>query len=106
VIRPEICNWRAPLRLLFDVSGTRNDGLATYLRLRLVKDYAFAAIRYWRSRAIRRSWQRRRSMSTIGWADGRFQPKIAGTFPFMQTVEAYKYLESNAQVGKAVITVP
>jgi NADPH:quinone reductase-like Zn-dependent oxidoreductase len=38
--------------------------------------------------------------------DGRFQPKIARTFSFAQTVEAYKYLESNAQVGKVVITVP
>ena len=39
-------------------------------------------------------------------ADGRFMPKIARTFPFAQTVEAYRYLESNQQVGKVVITVP
>jgi NADPH:quinone reductase-like Zn-dependent oxidoreductase len=39
-------------------------------------------------------------------ADGRFRPKVAKTFPFSQTVDAYKYLESNAQVGKVVITVP
>ena len=39
-------------------------------------------------------------------ADGRFHPKVAKIFPFAQTVEAYKYLESNAQVGKVVITVP
>lgn len=38
--------------------------------------------------------------------DGRFVPKIAKTFPFEQTVEAYRYLESNQQVGKVVITVP
>ncbi len=38
-------------------------------------------------------------------ADGRFRPKIAKSFPFAQTVEAYRYLESNAQVGKVVITV-
>jgi NADPH:quinone reductase-like Zn-dependent oxidoreductase len=38
-------------------------------------------------------------------ADGRFVPKIAKTFPFKQTVEAYKYLESNQQVGKVVIAV-
>jgi NADPH:quinone reductase-like Zn-dependent oxidoreductase len=38
--------------------------------------------------------------------DGRFQPKVARVFPFAQTVEAYKYLESNAQVGNIVITVP
>jgi NADPH:quinone reductase-like Zn-dependent oxidoreductase len=39
-------------------------------------------------------------------ADGRFQPKIAKTFALAQTVDAYKYLESNTQVGKIVITVP
>ena len=39
-------------------------------------------------------------------ADGTFRPKIAKTFPFAQTVDAYRYLESNAQVGKVVITVP
>ena len=39
-------------------------------------------------------------------ADGRFHPKIAKRFPFTQTVEAYKYLESNVQVGKVVITIP
>ena len=39
-------------------------------------------------------------------ADGRFHPKIVRVFPFAKTVEAYRYLESNAQVGKVVITVP
>jgi NADPH:quinone reductase-like Zn-dependent oxidoreductase len=37
--------------------------------------------------------------------DGRFQPKIARTFPLAQSADAYRYLESNAQVGKVVITV-
>jgi NADPH:quinone reductase-like Zn-dependent oxidoreductase len=36
--------------------------------------------------------------------DGRFRPKIAKTFPFSQAADAYRYLESNAQVGKVVIT--
>lgn len=39
-------------------------------------------------------------------ANGRFVPKIAKVFPFDQTVEAYRYLESNQQIGKVVITVP
>ncbi len=38
-------------------------------------------------------------------ADGSFKPKIARTFPFHQTVEAYRYLESNQQIGKVVITL-
>jgi NADPH:quinone reductase-like Zn-dependent oxidoreductase len=37
--------------------------------------------------------------------EGRFQPKIAKTFPLAQAADAYKYLESNEQVGKVVITV-
>lgn len=38
-------------------------------------------------------------------ADGRFSPKIAKTFPFAKTVEAYQYLESNEQIGKVVISL-
>jgi NADPH:quinone reductase-like Zn-dependent oxidoreductase len=38
-------------------------------------------------------------------ADGSFKPKIDRTFPFDQTVEAYRYLESNQQIGKVVITL-
>jgi len=39
-------------------------------------------------------------------ADGRFAPRIAKAFAYKDTVEAYRYLESNQQVGKVVITVP
>jgi NADPH:quinone reductase-like Zn-dependent oxidoreductase len=38
-------------------------------------------------------------------ADGTFKPKIARTFSFDQSIEAYKYLESNEQIGKVVITL-
>ncbi len=38
-------------------------------------------------------------------ADGSFKPEIARVFPFAETVEAYRYLESNEQVGKVVITL-
>jgi NADPH:quinone reductase-like Zn-dependent oxidoreductase len=37
--------------------------------------------------------------------NNHFVPKIAKTFPLAQAREAYEYLESNAQVGKVVITV-
>ena len=39
-------------------------------------------------------------------ANGRFVPKVAKTFSFADTVDAYRFLESNQQVGKIVITVP
>ena len=37
--------------------------------------------------------------------DGRFVPKIAKTFPLSEIADAYRYMESNAQVGKIVVTV-
>ncbi len=36
---------------------------------------------------------------------GDFQPKIAKTFRFEDVVEAYRYMESNEQIGKIVLTV-
>lgn len=41
-----------------------------------------------------------------GLASGAFKPTIAKTFPLSEIVEAHRYLESNAQVGKVVVTVP
>ncbi len=40
-----------------------------------------------------------------GLADGSLNPIIARTFPLDQIVEAHRYLESNQQIGKVVVTV-
>ena len=40
-----------------------------------------------------------------GLAEGHLQPVIAKTFPLAQIVEAHRYLESNQQIGKIVVTV-
>jgi NADPH:quinone reductase-like Zn-dependent oxidoreductase len=40
-----------------------------------------------------------------GLADGSLKPIIAKTFPLQQIVEAHRYLESNQQFGKIVVTV-
>jgi NADPH:quinone reductase-like Zn-dependent oxidoreductase len=40
-----------------------------------------------------------------GLADGSLRPIIARTFAFEQIVEAHRYLESNQQIGKVVVTV-
>ncbi len=40
-----------------------------------------------------------------GLASGKLKPIIAKTFPFEKIVEAHRYLESNEQIGKVVVTV-
>jgi NADPH:quinone reductase-like Zn-dependent oxidoreductase len=40
-----------------------------------------------------------------GLTSGRLRPIIARSFPLAQIVEAHRYLESNAQIGKIVVTV-
>ena len=48
---------------------------------------------------------RNRDLIVRGLADGRLKPVIAKTFPLAQIVEAHRYLESNQQIGKVVVTV-
>jgi NADPH:quinone reductase-like Zn-dependent oxidoreductase len=40
-----------------------------------------------------------------GLAGGQLKPVIAKTFPLSQIADAHRYLESNAQLGKLVVTV-
>ncbi len=40
-----------------------------------------------------------------GLAAGKLKPVIAKTFPLDQIVAAHRYLESNQQIGKIVVTV-
>ncbi len=40
-----------------------------------------------------------------GLAEGSLKPIVAKTFPLEQIVEAHRYLESNQQIGKVVVTV-
>ena len=49
--------------------------------------------------------KRRSHFITRGLEAGTLTPVIAKTFPFDQIVEAHRYLESNAQFGKIVVTV-
>jgi NADPH:quinone reductase-like Zn-dependent oxidoreductase len=36
---------------------------------------------------------------------GNFKPRIDRVFPFAEIVEAHRYMESNEQIGKIVVTV-
>jgi NADPH:quinone reductase len=47
---------------------------------------------------------RARNLILRGLADGHLKPVIAKTFPLEDIVEAHRYLESNQQVGKIVVT--
>jgi NADPH:quinone reductase-like Zn-dependent oxidoreductase len=46
-----------------------------------------------------------RDLILLGLAQGRLKPIIAKTFPLAQIVQAHRYLESNVQLGKIVVTV-
>jgi NADPH:quinone reductase-like Zn-dependent oxidoreductase len=48
---------------------------------------------------------RYRDLILQGLSEGRLKPVIGKTFPLAQIVEAHRYLESNQQVGKIVVTV-
>ncbi len=49
---------------------------------------------------------RNRDLILYGLAEGHLKPVIAKTFPLSHIVDAHRYLESNQQVGKIVVTVP
>lgn len=49
--------------------------------------------------------ERSKAFVVRGLASGHLKPIIAKTFPFDQIVEAHRYLESNQQIGKVVVTV-
>lgn len=50
--------------------------------------------------------ERAKAFITDGLTTGQFKPVIARTFAFDEIVEAHRYLESNQQFGKIVVTVP
>ncbi|HEY4234000.1 MAG TPA: zinc-dependent alcohol dehydrogenase family protein [Lacipirellulaceae bacterium] len=49
--------------------------------------------------------ERTKKFIVEGLTSGKLKPIIAKTFPFEQIVEAHRYLESNQQIGKIVVTV-
>jgi NADPH:quinone reductase-like Zn-dependent oxidoreductase len=51
------------------------------------------------------SLERAKRFINEGLGDGSLKPIIAKTFPLDQIVEAHRYLESNQQLGKIVVTV-
>jgi NADPH:quinone reductase-like Zn-dependent oxidoreductase len=48
---------------------------------------------------------RNRNLILYGLAEGHLKPVIAKTFPLGEIVQAHRYLESNQQLGKIVVTV-
>jgi NADPH:quinone reductase len=66
------------------------------------------SIRGWVASAIWNKperYARAQSLILRGLADGHLKPVIAKTFPLEQIVDAHRYLESNQQLGKIVVTV-
>ena len=66
------------------------------------------SIRGWVASAIWNKpdrYARAQSLILRGLAEGHLKPVIARTFPLAQIVDAHRYLESNQQLGKIVVTV-
>jgi NADPH:quinone reductase-like Zn-dependent oxidoreductase len=66
------------------------------------------SIRGWVASAIWNKperYARAQNLVLRGLAEGHLKPVIAKTFPFAQIVDAHRYLESNQQLGKIVVTV-
>jgi NADPH:quinone reductase-like Zn-dependent oxidoreductase len=49
--------------------------------------------------------ERAKRLVNDGLADGSFRPLVARTFSLDQIVEAHRYLESNQQIGKVIVSV-
>jgi NADPH:quinone reductase-like Zn-dependent oxidoreductase len=49
---------------------------------------------------------RARAFIEDGFAAGCFSAAIDSTFPFERIADAHRYIESNRQFGKVVVTVP
>ncbi len=75
---------------LFNVLG-KSLTLKGYLYSEIVSDDAALA--------------RAKAFIVDGLDKGTLAPKIAKVFPFAQIQEAHRYLESNEQIGKVVVTV-
>jgi len=50
-------------------------------------------------------FERAKALIARGLAAGRLVPIVAKTFPLAEIVDAHRYLESNQQIGKIVVTV-
>ncbi|BCG25955.1 hypothetical protein TUM18999_41460 [Pseudomonas tohonis] len=53
----------------------------------------------------REKLERAKHFINEGLASGQLQPVIDRTFSFDEMAEAHRYMESNAQVGKIVVTL-
>jgi NADPH:quinone reductase-like Zn-dependent oxidoreductase len=49
--------------------------------------------------------ERAKKFVNDGLANGTFKPLVAKTFPLDKIVDAHRFLESNQQIGKIVVTV-
>jgi NADPH:quinone reductase-like Zn-dependent oxidoreductase len=99
------------------VSSTAVDGLVLTYGVLSKQMNSFPAVQVFRRRLTIRGFAANtglddnarldalKSYILPGLASGAFKPWIAKTFPFERIVDAHRYLESNEQFGKVVVTV-
>ena len=72
----------------------------------LTKDLTFRTYKLLRITANRERMERAKAWIIEHIESGAIRPVIARVFPFDQMVEAHRYMESNEQIGKIVVSVP
>lgn len=75
------------------------------LRAALIKSIAFTAYTLYAMAREPALLERGSRFVIEGIEAGHFRPIIARIFPFEQIVEAHRYMQSNRQAGKIVVTV-
>jgi len=71
----------------------------------LAKDLTIRGYRLFEITTDPRRLEKGKQFINEGLSDGSFRPIIARTFPLEKIVEAHRYMESNEQFGKIVVTV-
>ena len=71
----------------------------------LTKNLTLRAYTLFSNTSNSESLERGKRFVVDGLAAGKFKPVIARSFPLEEIVEAHRYLESNLQVGKIIVTI-
>jgi NADPH:quinone reductase-like Zn-dependent oxidoreductase len=95
----------APSGIIFEYGGLSSEPTPFPLFLGLSKHLTFRAYTLFEVVADPAAYAAAKKYVFDHIENGSFKPRIDKTFPLDQIVEAHRYMQSNAQIGKIVVTV-